>query len=167
MKEDSGSLSNWRHWTGGSQPTSPVVVSRMGRKSSYVPLTQEELDTLGTVFHVAGQARVNGSAILNSLLMHVSGVAWESCPEFTAARLRLRRSARKKEFAKLYSFVVSLPEVFSPERQEDFRRLAVLESQVAARLPQAGTCPGARGRSSFVTNKRVAIAGEVQRARRG
>ena len=44
----------------------------MGRKSSNVPLTQEELDAPSSGFTVAPQSRVAGSTILNELLKHVT-----------------------------------------------------------------------------------------------
>ena len=106
----------------------------MGRKSSYVPLTQEELDAPSSEFTVAPQSRVAGSTILNELLKHVTdGTGWEHLEEPAASRTRLRRGARRGELSSLYDFVKGNP-VFSPERVESFRRLAVLEAEVAGRL---------------------------------
>ena len=111
-----------------------VPTLRMSRRQTYEPLTPSELDALGEVFHVAPQARVSGSTILNDLLCHVAGTPWDSLEEAAAARTRLRRSARRREFAALAAFVSKHANVFSAHRVEAFRRLAALEFEVATRL---------------------------------
>lgn len=115
----------------GEEETSPI--SLMRRRVSFTALTPTEIEALNEVFVTAGQARVPGSVILNGLVAHACGVAWENITEAQAVRMRLRRSAKRGEMQAVAAYVTQRRDVFEPERVEVFRRIAQLEADLRRR----------------------------------